>query len=651
MTFTQNSVNNAVSFSLTTSGTGAAATLSGAVLNIPVYQSNLSMINVKDYGALGTMKSSLTAAITNGSPNVTISLPIQSFTINTPGANTYTSVPAVTLSSGTGTALAVMSNGASGGQVVAILVNAPGSYAVQPTATVAAPPSGVAPTLTVNLGPGFASADVGALIGVNLTQTNGSNATTFWSNILSVTSQFVAVCNTNAANTLSSRECQWGFDDSAAFNQAVQAATQFQNGAVVYIPAGVYLINAPIVPQSNVSFVGANREQVCLRAYRNLVTLATSIIQGGSLTKSPANPYKGCYFGNMELDYHFPGTVTGVSLKCIYMQYMSQCGFFNIYAHDAPATNIGCDFIDQTFFIGCIANGGGRAQFAALSGAIQPGCSGFGIGTNGSAQSVQMVDCYASGNYNYGVFFESQGATAALPQGVTVTGCVAETNGYGFGECGNTNPIYSACIAKGSVVRSFGLHSGAGFAINGGTLAVQPGLNALLSGCQSYGNAGDGIVVDATPAGIASAALANLSPKIVGCKVTGNTGHGLNIVASTTSGFNMTNLQASDNDFTGNTAGAYTSSGNLTGAYLINNIGYNDQQTPASITVGASPFTYTAGFTPENVYVTGGTIGSITKNGVGLSASVTGDITIPLLPNQSIIVTYTIAPTMVTDKN
>jgi hypothetical protein len=68
---------------------------------------------------------------------------------------------------------------------------------------------------------------------------------------------------------------------------------------------------------------------------------------------------------------------------------------------------------------------------------------------------------------------------------------------------------------------------------------------------------------------------------------------------------------------------------------------------PATISVGASPYTYTAGQTPEIVYITGGTITSIVRGGVTLSA--VSPCTVLLNPAQGVVVTYAVAPTMVKD--
>jgi hypothetical protein len=68
---------------------------------------------------------------------------------------------------------------------------------------------------------------------------------------------------------------------------------------------------------------------------------------------------------------------------------------------------------------------------------------------------------------------------------------------------------------------------------------------------------------------------------------------------------------------------------------------------PSAITVGASPFTYTAGSSGETVYITGGTVSSVTHGGITLAASTGVPINVPA--NGSIVVTYSAAPTMVRD--
>jgi hypothetical protein len=89
--------------------------------------------------------------------------------------------------------------------------------------------------------------------------------------------------------------------------------------------------------------------------------------------------------------------------------------------------------------------------------------------------------------------------------------------------------------------------------------------------------------------------------------------------------------------------GTLTDSSSGGGNRVTNIIGYNPVGT-ASITVGASPYTYTAGTSPETVYMYGGTVSDVTQGGVTLAT--TSPAQFQLGPNESIVVTYTAAPTM-----
>ena len=118
---------------------------------------------------------------------------------------------------------------------------------------------------------------------------------------------------------------------------------------------------------------------------------------------------------------------------------------------------------------------------------------------------------------------------------------------------------------------------------------------------------------------------------------------GINILGAGT----ITNSIVEGNDVRSNKTGTFST---VASASLIvrNNLGYNPIGL-SSITVTASPFTYTAGNSAETVYINSGTVSSITKSGITIGSS-TGT-NIELQPNESIIVTYSVLPTIVADKH
>jgi len=96
----------------------------------------------------------------------------------------------------------------------------------------------------------------------------------------------------------------------------------------------------------------------------------------------------------------------------------------------------------------------------------------------------------------------------------------------------------------------------------------------------------------------------------------------------------------------GTNAWAIAGASLLISGVIKDNIGYNPVGLSA-ITVGASPFTYTAGSTSETVYISGGTV-SLVKRGATTVASASPS-TVELPPFGTVQVTYSVLPTMVKD--
>ena len=140
-----------------------------------------------------------------------------------------------------------------------------------------------------------------------------------------------------------------------------------------------------------------------------------------------------------------------------------------------------------------------------------------------------------------------------------------------------------------------------------------------------------------------------INSNIGGFNIEGNT-----LTAFSAAGTGITVGAASQRGVvSGNIVQTYTTGiSNLSGTanfVIRDNIGYNPVG-PASISVGASPFIYTAGASPETVYVSGGTVSSVTfdKNGGTLTtiACSASPCVVELGPFEQSKVTYTAAPTM-----
>jgi hypothetical protein len=103
----------------------------------------------------------------------------------------------------------------------------------------------------------------------------------------------------------------------------------------------------------------------------------------------------------------------------------------------------------------------------------------------------------------------------------------------------------------------------------------------------------------------------------------------------------------SGNDLSGNTV-AISNSASGTNGYIGGNVGYPTIGVSA-VTVGASPWTYTAGPSPETLFINAGTVSLIAVAGAGVLQN--GNVAIPLGPNESMTVTYSATPTVVKSIN
>ena len=100
-----------------------------------------------------------------------------------------------------------------------------------------------------------------------------------------------------------------------------------------------------------------------------------------------------------------------------------------------------------------------------------------------------------------------------------------------------------------------------------------------------------------------------------------------------------------DNHIKGNTTAVDMTGLTGAGNKIYGNLGYPAPGNMLTITVGASPFSYTSGSTPETLFINGGTVSLINVNSVNVLQS--SNHSIRLGPGETIIVTYTVAPAMV----
>jgi hypothetical protein len=218
------------------------------------------------------------------------------------------------------------------------------------------------------------------------------------------------------------------------------------------------------------------------------------------------------------------------------------------------------------------------------------------------------------------------GALAITPTGTGIVQRFSFVNGWLMG-----SPIFGASITGGgsTTVDEIGIHNTEILA-GAGTGVIATGATRLQLLHNRFTNGANGISLS----GVVGA-------HITGNIVTGAAGNGIALSGAT----DFADIH--DNDVRGATT-KVTNSATGTHNVIHDNIGYNPVGV-AAITVGASPFTYTAGPSPETIYVNAGTVGLIETATAGSFVGVlqSTNHAIYLGPNEQLRVTYTAAPSMV----
>jgi hypothetical protein len=231
------------------------------------------------------------------------------------------------------------------------------------------------------------------------------------------------------------------------------------------------------------------------------------------------------------------------------------------------------------------------------------------VGAGARVGDIVITDAWMSSSKNGG--FVSACGSGGTVDSIKITNLMAVGNG-GPGvdaQCG-TNLVFDTAILEGNSSGGIGTGSGPsgtypGVRIGSGVSATirdmeckpQPGDSTQMSTCVQLNAGSDNVTLTGTR--VIAGAISGAS-----CIVDNSTG---------------TNVRIKDNQ-------------------CYNPVG------GAAITVGASPFTYTAGHSEETVYVTGGTVSAIATGGGTVATA--SPSTIQLGPNEGVTVTYSAAPTM-----
>ena len=306
-------------------------------------------------------------------------------------------------------------------------------------------------------------------------------------------------------------------EDNTAAMQALIDAVGDKGGGVIWMPVGEYrfrrsgdtydkngtIIEYAIKMRPNVSIVGESKTGTVLRQvdpvpYTLFFHFATA-----------DSPFIGFGCGNLTIDAYDTGNTNFVTGKAFYAQYLRDCWFDNLILRGTVATALGIDYLDRVYMSHITCIDCGRTYHSAAT-----GTSGIGIGTGGWADENYIIsDCVCVGCGQYGIFIESQnqmtwGGNYPSPRGAIISNCIVRD----------------------------GLNKGIG---------IRGGQHVTVIGCESYGNAADGIYLDLDCQNVhirSCSATDNggqgirLNPgaesrhiEVNGCSCVGNTGAGIHV--------------------------------------------------------------------------------------------------------------------------
>lgn len=267
-------------------------------------------------------------------------------------------------------------------------------------------------------------------------------------------------------------------------------------------------------------------------------------------------------------------------------------------------TMVGCSFIENLYGMAIETGNGQNATSIYATNCFFDNNSNNGLlikPTHASSSSHRMTfaQCWFSSSGASGVLLDTSAVAGAI-DGIEFIGCEVYINAsHGF-------------QVQGSTTRRI--------KVLGGKFAQNTG-SGLLFGA----NVSNWQVTDATIGPIGA--------------LTGNTTRGITSSAGTSN-----DVLIANNQLTGNTISALNIASTGARRRIDANHGYNPVGA-SGITVGASPYTYTAGDTPETVYINSGTVSSVATDAITLFQQT--NCTLHLEPGKAVVVTYSVLPGMV----
>lgn len=400
----------------------------------------------------------------------------------------------------------------------------------------------------------------------------------------------------------------------------------------IYVRAGIYNIASSItISKSDIYILGESSKTTILQTSTNIsiISITNSSQNIGNITieniyfeKTGIQEGNGIYvWGNVK-------TISNVDIKNCNFKNLS----YGIYSKSSAAGDVSDILITDCLFesnangIYCL-----NAGFPLKINFCFFKTNTTGIQIAGGVQKGTMINsCLFSANTNYGIYLVDGGNTAII--GNTIIG-----NDIGIGVVSHDDFTITGNTITFNNKEGIKLGVGIGGEIYHGVITG----NEFRRNSNSLDNGYSHILVNGSGDTLSkSTIVANVFGKVYSAEEN-DAKYAIEI-----NGSQASNFLISENWIDTQGVGYILNSG--TDIRIINNPKYNPVGT-SSITVGASPFTYTAGSSPETIYIRGGTVSNISKNSTTLFTE-TGH-TIELEPLKSVVITYSSIPTMIKNIN
>ena len=362
-----------------------------------------------------------------------------------------------------------------------------------------------------------------------------------------------------------------------------------------------------------------------------------------------------------------------------------------IVSHGALAENVEAhDFTQYGFYLitgvamGCQSynnnlDGFYIAQYGLVDNCQAYGNRRYGFGLYSTCSST--TKCVAYYNVEYGFLLAGQYSTTSFSTSYSNGGGYYFT---GANSSATNNPVAHDNAGEGYDVAANNVQLLSPVSYNNGMTGIavdSGGTNLLITNPNIYHNNYKGIISLATYTVIQGGAIHNQTANfgvefdgangtIVGTKIFDNPGYAnLAQIAIGSNNCTLDNVQCSDSTGTQQYSVYITSNGTgtlienssipagtlgsvyiaATGVRIINSPSYSPDYTPVNpskVTLSSSPFIFTCGTSPTFLLVSDGTVSSIITGSIdtGLTSGI-----FYLTPSQILLITYTVAPTVLQD--